>query len=540
VNALLRLALDKRAEILRSLAEGSLSVSEREEARERERREAEGRSLVERWRRSVALYARHRFGLTLLPRQVEFIEALLAHDWVAVKAAQKVGKSLAAAVAACWFAECHSYGRVVLMSATATNLRAVLWEEVRALYRRSTSRVSPVEHPMPDDSGPATDPATGWRLAGCYVVGTSADSEEALGGYSRIEGKGSLFVCDEASSEFFDLVWRAVEGNCQGGGKILLLGNPTRTTGKFFAVFRNAREKRLWVRFTIAAEDVCDSGVPGLVTRDAVERVREARGEKDIFFVVRVLGEFFEGATNAIVSLASWERATARFASLTDAQERLFLASSPLEIGVDVAWFGDDTSVIQPRRGRRAYKFEDHYGRDTAELADLVVRTIDRLGLPGEEVRVKVDTVGIGAGVYANLRVEARARRKVRDAVREAGQRYDKPLIVPVRVEVGRTADVPKYVNVRSQIAFGLAEWLEDGAVVPPDDSLEEEVLAPTYSPDARMRLQAEPKKDVKKRLGRSPDHFDALALAVYRGRDDLADVEGPGVTEYHSPLRDW
>jgi hypothetical protein len=70
----------------------------------------------------------------------------------------------------------------------------------------------------------------------------------------------------------------------------------------------------------------------------------------------------------------------------------------------------------------------------------------------------------------------------------------------------------PRYFNRRAEIHFKLAEWVKGGGALPPVPELVAELTTPTYT-FVGGKLQVEPKDQVKKRLGRSPDLADALAL---------------------------
>jgi hypothetical protein len=51
---------------------------------------------------------------------------------------------------------------------------------------------------------------------------------------------------------------------------------------------------------------------------------------------------------------------------------------------------------------------------------------------------------------------------------------------------------------------------------LPPDAKLQAELTNIKYKLDSRGRYQIEAKDEIRKRLGRSPDRADALALAVW------------------------
>ena len=440
-------------------------------------------------------------------------------------------------IAVYWFAECHGYTRVSALSASGDNLAEVLWSELRALWAKSQLAEFPLGIPEP-----SVDPKTGFSVGGCRVVGLVAAKVESIGG---ISGARQLFIVDEASSEKFDLLWEGIEGNRTGGGKVLLTANPTRTAGVFFNVFRNPKNRRIWKTFTLSSVVASRYGIPGMADKDVIAERIEVMGEDHPLVKVRVFGEFPDGSTNAVVSLARWDRATYRFEKRHAArtakpptwtiddearwqEEEAGFRRDPLHVGVDVAYEGDDDSVIFPRRGKRAYKYRTHHGEDPVELGKTVIAVVDELGRPGETAWVKVDTCGIGAGTYAYVKMIGEERRRDKAAAKHAGRRYEGVLVAAVPVNVAeRPTSVPDpddpearpaYANLRAQIAFAVSDWMREGGVVEPDERLEEELLAPTFSLDGQNRLKVESKKEVKKRLKRSPDAADGLQLAVYEG----------------------
>ena len=64
--------------------------------------------------------------------------------------------------------------------------------------------------------------------------------------------------------------------------------------------------------------------------------------------------------------------------------------------------------------------------------------------------------------------------------------------------------------------ASNLRAWLKEGGAIPEDSKLAAELVAPKYEFDDRQRRKVESKDAMKKRLKRSPDRADALALAVW------------------------
>ncbi len=111
--------------------------------------------------------------------------------------------------------------------------------------------------------------------------------------------------------------------------------------------------------------------------------------------------------------------------------------------------------------------------------------------------RVCIDVGGLGAGVFDVLVANGFAE-------------------CITAVNFGERADNPeRYVNRRAEMWARAAEWLKSPLPVslPDVPGLVEDLTAPLKMFDALGRLQLEAKADIKKRLGRSTDAADALAL---------------------------
>ena len=239
-------------------------------------------------------------------------------------------------------------------------------------------------------------------------------------------------------------------------------------------------------------------------------------------YQVRVLGEFPSAGPNAVIGLALVEAARARWdehvrahphAGLTIHElARMVAAGQPiddgtsgeLEVGVDPKRFGDDDCVIQPRRGRWLYRPITLSGPlDGDAIAEPVVQAVRALRRPGRDgpTAVKVDGKGVGAAVVDALRRHEATRR---------GE------IHVVDVDVSETATEERYVNVRSQHWFGGAAWLAEGGCLPPEPRLTQDLMAATYGFDQRNRIKVASKDEMRRVLKRSPNHADAMLLAVW------------------------
>ena len=163
-------------------------------------------------------------------------------------------------------------------------------------------------------------------------------------------------------------------------------------------------------------------------------------------------------------------------------------ASMPVVFGVDVARYGADKTCIFIRQGLVAEEPRLLSQQDSVEVANELYGLI----LERNPAAVFVDA-GQGQGVI--------------DIVKR---------MVDVVVEVpfgSRALKQEKFVNRRSEMWYSMREWVRNGGKIPNNTDLLAEMSGPTYSFDSKGRILLEEKKDIKKRLSRSPDMADALAL---------------------------
>jgi hypothetical protein len=161
-------------------------------------------------------------------------------------------------------------------------------------------------------------------------------------------------------------------------------------------------------------------------------------------------------------------------------------------MGVDVARYGKDESVIAFRQGRDAYSeaWLAFSKLDTMETAARVAQEYDRF----QPDALFVDETGVGAGVV--------------DRLNQLGY--------PVTaVNFGSKPDgltEAKTANKRAEMWVRMREWLRGGGI-PTDPDLEAQLTGVEYKHDANNAILLEKKEDMVKRGLQSPDRADALAL---------------------------
>ena len=211
-----------------------------------------------------------------------------------------------------------------------------------------------------------------------------------------------------------------------------------------------------------------------------VEQLRREMSPNE--FRQEFLCDFNAGSDDTLISVELCRQ------SASQAIQEEDVIHAPVVLGVDVARFGSDASVIFRRQGLIAYEPVVLRGMDNMALADRVAREI----ADHNPVAVFVDQ-GAGTGVIDRLR-------QLGHAITE----------VPFGSQALRP-DV--YGNRRAEMWWGVKEWMDAGGKIPASTMLQADLCAPTYFYNPKGQKMLEPKDKIKERLGRSPDLADALAL---------------------------
>lgn len=438
-------------------------------------------------------WARDVLGVHLWSRQRQIVESVRDNARTAVRSGHGVGKTFVAAVILLWFLDTHPRSRVISTATKWSQIEKLLWHEIRQLLARAESRSQAKSRPVFGGERLLVE----LRLPdGRYALGLSSKPEQA----ETFQGHHApyiLLIVDEASG-VDQRIYDAAEGYLTtDGSRLLLIGNPTRTSGEFHAAFRSKRADYATLHISaldspaITGEVVPDEVRAALTGQKWVDSRRRAWGEDSPLFKVRVLGDFAPAGENVVIELGDVE----------DAQDRELPADpvvDPVVVTCDVARFGSDETVIAVRVGRRVRIVERYSGKATTHTAARVAEVARRFPHSVRKpVRIVVDVVGVGGGVVDQLKAEGWG---------------------VVAYNAGAAARRPDlYPNRRSELWFELAEALP-GLDLDGDEQLLADLTAPLFSYDARMRRVVEPKDRTKQRLGRSPDRADAVMLTLVEG----------------------
>ena len=405
--------------------------------------------------------------------------AVASDEHVAVRSGHKIGKSTLDAALALWWWCVTPRARVIFTAPAGHQVANVLWPELRRLYLNARVPLGGRLYNTPDRGLKLDD--------GREVIGLNTGTPEAFAG---ISSPGLLFIVDEASG-FPEPIFNAVFGNMAGGGRVLLTGNPTRTSGTFYDAFHSRRGG--WRSVHVSSLDTPNfhgGDVPGLANPAWAEWAAGQWGRGTPAWACRVEGNFPNTSDDTVIGLGVVEDALGRWE--TAKPEGRLIA------GLDVARFGDDASSLAPRRGKVFTDVLRWRGLDGRQLAGKVREYLLDLRQGTEKPCVKVDVIGVGASAYDHLASSKELE------------------VIAVNV-AERARDDEHFYNVRAEAAFALRDLLADGGALPRGlEWFEGELVSVRYVFDGRGRYQLEPKERTKERLGRSPDGFDAAALSAY------------------------
>lgn len=450
------------------------------------------------WRNSPNLFCRQALRLVPDAWQDEVLEAagrgalgLAGGDYnptalsrICLKASKGPGKSTALSWIGWWFLCCFTHPKVICTSISGDNLRDGLWAEfskwqkrselLKALFTWQAERIVHNEHPE-----------TWWCSARNWS--RSASSEQQSDTLAGIHADNVLFLVDEGGGIPDAVVATAEAGLAnadptQGRHALLVVaGNPTELAGPLYRAC--TKERALWYIKEISGDPDDPKRAPRVSKTWAQQQI-DKYGREHPWVLVNVFGKFPPGSSNTLLGVEAVITASQRVLGEWEFQDEVKI------LGVDVARFGDDETVILMRQGKACFAPRCLRNQDTMQVAGQVALVMDEQ----EPDACFIDVGGIGAGVVDRL----------------------KQLHYPVTaVDFGSSPirTKPKVQNRRTEMWWHMADWVREGGSLPDDAVLLGELPGPTFSFTGDNTVTLESKKDMKKRGFASPNRADALAL---------------------------
>lgn len=479
------------------------------------------------YRTDPVSWARDVLGIHMWSKQVEICESVKRNKRTVVASCHSSGKSLVSSVLSCWWVAVHPPGSAIVISTAPTyrQVNAILWEEMRKHHRTAEA----LGLPLP---GSITGSDV-WKLPNGQMVGMGRKPKDGDShAFQGIHRRYVLVIIDEAAGVPEEL-WTGVEAiTTTANSRILAIGNPDDRETTFGDVYEEERYGDLWHRIRIPAQatpnftgEYVPSPLPDvLLQRSWVDDRRAAWGEDDARFKSKVLAQFPDNSEFGLFGAPLLARAFVD----TDEEVR---AEGTLTLGVDVARYGEDKTVVAARRGRLCWVEDDWRGMDTVYSAEQVIRIAERLadkdqqGRVCETVEIRVDGIGVGAGVVDTLKA----------AAVKYEHRHRKPCWFTVR-EMNGSARPPKelggsqagYGNARAYWHDQLKHQMRNGRVrLESHEQLADELRGCRFRYSSG-KMYIESKEEIRSRGGKSPDYADAIVYVsapVYEGLPEGAVV---------------
>lgn len=403
----------------------------------------------------------------------------------AVASGHGVGKSALVAWLILWALATFPDTKGIVTANTQTQLKTKTWPELAKWHRMFIAK-----HwfNFAATSIVAADPEheQTWRID---AIPWSERNTEAFAGLHNAGKRIALFF-DEASA-IPDIIWETTEGALTDKDTEILwfvFGNPTRNTGRFRECFGRLRHR--WKQYQV------DSRTAKLSNKKQIADWIADYGDDSDFVRIRVKGVFPRAGAVQFIPGDIVEAAM----SIEREQHVETSFMDPFILGVDVARFGDDQTVLCPRRGldARSIPWRKLRGRDNMQVAALIVEMHQAMNFDA----IFIDEGGTGSGVVDRCRY-------LKLPVMGISNGSSPDLAMPT--DEGAVG----YSNKGAEMWGRMKDWLKRG-LIPQDPELEQNLTGREYGfvmVDGKDVIQLEKKKDMKKRGLASPDDADALAL---------------------------
>ena len=425
--------------------------------------------------------------------QKDALMDLAEYPKVAIKSGQGVGKTGMEAVALLWFLCCHPYPRIVATAPTKQQLHDVLWSEVSKWMSKS--------HLLSD--------ILKWTKTYIYMVGNekrwfavarTATKPENMQGFHE---DNMLFIVDEASG-VADPIMEAILGTLSGkNNKLLMCGNPTRTSGTFYDAFYADRE--------IYRHHTVSSLSSKRTNKQNIESLIRKYGKDSNVVLVRVYGEFPKQENDMFIALALVEHCC-----MLDLPEDIPIKR--ISFGVDVARYGSDETVIAKNIGGRISLPISFRGQSlmttVGKIVQLYRQTIAEFPQYRGNIYVNIDDCGLGGGVTDRLeevKQEESLTRMVIVPINAAGK------VPEEKTEHGNQKANDIYDNMTTYLWGTVKDKLMlEEISLENDNELVAQLTCRKYRLTSKGKVLLESKEEMKKRGLSSPDRADAVALSCY------------------------
>lgn len=337
------------------------------------------------------------------------------------------------------------------------------------------------------------------------AMAESGQNSENIAG---LHADNLFYIVDEASGVHEDM-FPAVEGSLTtDDSAMFMIGNPTRTSGEFWASHKKKGTKELYYTKQISYKDS-----PRVSNKWAREMIRKY-GIKSPVVQVRVFGLFPDAEDNQLITLEWIENARQAVLPFTNDNPKI-------RVSVDVADGGEDETCITVGFHyddyifiKRIRKFSFPSSLAPIMSADVAEQMFLAYGGNKASDEIIVDSLGVGAGTAGTL-----MKRGYNVVAHKGGSKSVEP---------------DKYRNMRTQVYCEARDDFRDGYIIFDEDALDtpelwDEMAAQLCSikskPGNERMEEIMTKKEMKAKGFKSPDIGDSIVMQKSPNKNETIKV---------------
>ena len=417
--------------------------------------------------------------------QGDILTSVAQNQLTSVRSGHGIGKSALQSWLIIWFMCTRPFPKIPCTAPTKHQLHDILWAEVaKWLNPTLKTEIEWTQEKLYMKSNPEN-----W-----FAVPRTATQPDALQGF---HADHLLYIIDEASG-VKDIVFEPVLGSLSTqDAKLIMCGNPTQLSGFFFD--SHNKNRSIYKTFKVSGEN------SKRVSKDYIQMIIDMYGLESDVYRVRVAGEFPKAMPDSFIQLEWVENCSKKISTRTYPTFRI-------DIGVDVARYGDDETVINilfDKKYQQKQKVLHH--NDTMQVTGNIVQILENLrqqyiGMP---IHIKIDCDGLGVGVYDRLKEIKQQKNWITVKLYEchfggAGGKNKEEEPVEFSNSTGLMWGLLREKLKRNEIELIY------------DDKQITQLSNRKYRINSEGRIELERKEEMKKRGLTSPDRGDALVLSLY------------------------
>jgi len=449
------------------------------------------KEIMKDYKKDIVLFAREVLNFESDEWQKKAFYDIARHNRISIKSGHGVGKTSVEAITLLWFLSCFPFARVIATAPTMQQIHDILWSEAAKWLSRS----------------PLLSSILSWTKTYIYMIGyekrwfalaRASTNPENMQGFHE---DNMLYIVDEASG-VGDPIIEAILGALSGeNNKLLMCGNPTKTTGEFYK--SHTVDRALYKCHTVSALN------SPRTNKENIQTLIKKYGADSNFARVRIYGEFPVSEDDVFIPLPLIEHSV-------NLGRDYVLPENPtsIHLACDVARFGSDFTIIGSKIDEKVEFPHKFHGQDTMKTADKIIELGETLKQRYKwtgKIPVKIDDGGVGGGVIDRLR----------QLKRNNPEKLAWLEIFPVNFG---TRIQNKYYHDSTSFMTGVVKRLltptnETGTekpvelILPDDDNLIAQLSTRKYDLTDASKIQIESKEAMKKRGLSSPDEADCLLL---------------------------